>query len=414
MKTEMNFFVRKILRFSLGEFISNDFLVELAEFTKLKLSTSNSPDCSESYIFQFLKVSKYVLLHISFRRGEQRSEVATSLPYYTKDAVLDKADVEILTNMKMGIFDAVKVYITFFSLALFFPKFKDVRAQMVGAITMAAIYYKCLTRNVLRKVHFYRYAFVPEVAILVYLLAEDQSIEVHFYESGSFVNQGVIIKTNVLHHTNPFSSGYAKHFSNLYVAKKFCSERSEEDIVRKFEENPEIRNTIGIFSSGMYCREAFDKYNEHIISAGEVRENEMLAALKEYAIKNPDIEFTIYPHYARGVETYEGAQAQYSDFSALSNVSISKPGFDLSQNHNGIGLGVTVISYVFWDRLFRGCKTVLFDPHHNDHFVENTSLHNIRLKKDDHNISEKITHFHSLPKIDYIKLLFEADERLYS
>ena len=384
--------------------ISSQFTQELVKFISIKIDTANRPSYFDSYAFQFARVLKYIFKQTSILKPFRQNEVSLSLPYYVKDALENKANVQSITDIKINLFNGIEILFLFLFLSISDLNVKK-RAHVIGVLSIAVIYYKCIVRSDIEIVHFHRYAFVPEIAAFMYLISEDSLIESHFHESGSFLNNNLVVKTNVLHHNNEISSKYAERNKDRFLADDYRFELSINDMYKFFQSDAKKHETIGIYSSGNYCRTAFNPFNKAIVSQGVIREQNMFAQILDYAKQRETIEFIIFPHYSRGIETYEGALDHYSDILKLENVTLAQENVRSSNHHENIDLGITVISYVFWDRLFSGQKTILIDPHHIDNFVNDTSLANVTLHRENGSFNEDVDRFFCINNEEYFRLL---------
>lgn len=381
----------------------------LCEFICRKIDSSRIVVRKDSYVLQLARVLKYLFAQSGNSKSGIRQEMHLSLPYHVRDVAQMPSKVESISNIKINLVDLFKIVGLYFLLILFVDrKLKGYRAYVIGVITVAMTYYKAVKRSGADTVHFHGYAFVPDAAVLVHILANDTAIESHYHEYVSFIEDSLHIETNFLHSTNEISSQYAQKFGGQFHANAYAYEVSLADLTLAFNNKPKPNRRIGVYSSGFYCRADHCLYEDEVINEGVIRESKMLAHLYKYAVKRPDIEFVIFPHYSRGVETHEKAVVHYSEILKLNNVSLAGPGVESKVEHANIGLGLTTISNVFWDRLFKGYKTILINPFMTERFIENTSLVNVSVFTDKDSFDEQVDRFLEMNGDDYIKLLAQT------
>jgi len=318
-------------------------------------------------------------------------------------------EVGSISTLKIGFVDVLRMVVLYFLLVLFLDRrLGGNRAYIIGVITVAMTYYKAVQKSGAGIVHFHGYAYIQDAAVFVHILASDKKIMSHYHEYANFIDDSIHIVTNCLHNTNELSSGYAKMFSDHFHADEYVYERSFDYLVAVFGEKPESKRRIGVYSTGFYCRTDHGMFEDELINEGIIREREMLTLLYNYAVKRPDIEFIIFPHYTRGVEPYEKAVVHYRDILRLTNVSLSEAHKESADEHANIALGVTTISNVFWDRLFMGFKTILINPFLIEKFVNNTGVKNVSVATDRVSFDEQVDRFLEMSGVEYIRLLAQT------
>lgn len=385
------------------------YIETLCEFILGKVVSSKIVIRRNSYVLQLARVMKYLYAQFGNSSSNVRQQIHLSLPYHVRDVSKMPSEVEPISNLKINLVDLFRIIGLYFLLALFVDrKLRGYRAYVIGVIAVAMTYYKAVQKSGVGTVHFHGYAYVPDAAVLVHILANDKAIMSHYHEYVSFVDDSVHIVTNCLHNTNELSSRYAKMFGGHYHADEYVYERSFDDLIAAFGDKPESKHRIGIYSSGFYCRADHGLFEDEIINEGVIREKEMLSLLYNYAAKRPDIEFVIFPHYARGVEPYEKAVAHYRDILGLNNVSLAGAHVESGDEHDNIELGLTTISNVFWDRLFKGHKTVLINPFVIETFIENTGLKNVAIATDRDIFDKRVDEFLEMSGVEYIRLLAQT------
>lgn len=394
------------IRFVTCGWVNFHYLDVLCEFILRKINSSPMIVRRDSYVLQLVRVLKYLFVQFGSPKNGICQKIHLSLPYHVRDVSQMPIEVESISNIKINLVDFFKILGLYFLLILFVDrKLKGYRAYVIGVITVAMTYYKAVKRSGADTVHFHGYAYVPDAAALVHILANDKTIKSHYHEYVSFVDDSVHVVTNCLHSTNEISSRYAEMFGDLFHADEYVYEISLANLIAAFNDKPESKRRVGIYSGGFYCRVDHGLFEDEIINEGVIRENKMLSLLYDYAVNRPDIEFVIFPHYARGVEPYKKAVVHYRDVLKLHNVSLAGAHVESKDEHANIELGLTTISNVFWDRLFKGFKTVLINPFMMERFIENTSLGNVSVFTDKDSFDEQIDRFLEMKGTDYVQLI---------
>lgn len=396
------------IRFVTDSWVGFRYIDILCEFILRKIDSSRIVVRRDSYVLQLVRVLKYLFVQSGNSNSGIRQKIHLSLPYHVRDVSQMPSEVESISGLKITLLDMLKMVMLYLLLVLFVDrKLRGYRAYVIGVITVAMTYYKAIKRSGAGTVHFHGYAYVPDAAVLVHILANDKTIRSHYHEYVSFVDDSVHIVTNCLHSTNELSSRYAEMFGDRFHADEYVYEVSLSDLITAFAFNdkPKPKRRIGVYSSGFYCRADHGLFEDEIINEGAVRESKMLSLLYDYAVRRPDIEFVIFPHYARGVEPYEKAVVHYRDVLKLHNVSLAGAHVESKDDHANIELGLTTISNVFWDRLFKGFKTVLINPFMMERFIDNTSLGNVSVFTDKDSFDEQIDRFLEMRGADYVQLI---------
>lgn len=392
-----------------SDWVDFRYIETLCEFILEKIVSSKIVIRRDNYFLQFARVTKYLFAQLDTSNRANRQQIHLSLPYHVRDVAKMPREVESVSTLKIGIADIFKMVVLYLLLVLFAErKSKCHRAYVLGVITVAMTYYKGVQKSGADTVHFHGYAFVPDVAAFVHILANDKTLSSHFHEYMSFVDDSVHIVTNCLHSTNELSGRYAKHFYAHYHADEYVYERSFDDLIAIFGDKPASKRRVGVYSSGFYCRADHGFFEDEIINAGVIREREMLSQVYDYAIKRPDIEFIIFPHYTRDVEPFEKAVVHYRDILRLNNVSLADANKESMDEHANIELGLTTISNVFWDRLFMGFKTILINPIFIETFVNNTGVKNVSVATDRVSFDEQVDRFLEMSGVEYIRLLAQT------
>lgn len=378
----------------------------LCEFVCRKIESSKIVVRKDSYFLQFARVLKYLIAHSGNSNNDTRQKVHLSLPYHVRDVAKMPKEVESITILKISPVDWLKTIGLYLLLLLYADrKLRCNRAYVIGVISVAIVYYKAVKRSGANKVHFHGYAYVPDAAVLVHILANDNAIESHYHEYVSFIDDSVHIETNYLHSTNEISSKYAQKFGDQFHADEYVYDVNLADLITAFNNKPKSNRRIGVYSSGFYCRADHGLFEDEVINEGVIREKMMFSYLYDYAAKRSNVEFVIYPHYTRGVESHEKAVVHYSELLKLNNVSLAGPGVESKDEHAKVELGLTTISNVFWDRLFRGFKTVLINPFMMERFIDSTTLVKVSVFTDKVSFDEQIDRFLEMNGADYIQLL---------
>src|SRR3972149_1241140 len=367
----------KIVSILFHKHITWDGLVYIDTSLQKKINKSYISYKDKGFLYEFLRFLKRLVTPLRSRIIKYNTPIHVSLPSFKKEVIQLPVETVSIGTLGLNFFDAILLLFRALIIALFVRfKFSSNRAAIFNALSVGLIYYTCIKRTRATIVHFYLYAFIPDVAVLLYLLSKDDNIIIHYHEGANFIYDTSYITCDVLHHTTSISSAYAKINRDQFVAKEYVYNVSGSDIIAKAKGNPKRRDganhKIGIYSTGYYARtkHGFARYD--YIQEGIRRESEMFAMVKKYAETRPDIKFIIYIHLARGVETYKEALSHYKDLLRSPNIALQGKNSSSMDDHLNISLGMTVNSNVFWDRLLLGCKTILVNPFGIDDFIDKT------------------------------------------
>jgi hypothetical protein len=372
----------------------NYFRGDLQNFIEKKIAKSNMPIKYDSFVLCFLRVAKHMIKKVTLKGEGKHSEINVTMPYYKKDVFDLKGDVYSLNEFKINLYAYIMLHLFYIYVYLVIGA-KTNRAFISSVIAIAYGNYISLKQLDPKEIHFHGYAYVIDFAALIHIVTNSDSITAHHHEYVSFLDDDIVIVSNHLYFTNEVSYSYALENKRLYFADKYHYEISISDITGQSRQKSDNKLKIGIYSAGHYSRITHNYYSNHVILQGEIEERKMLEGMHEYAFNHPEIDFIIFPHYRRGVESENSAVKYYQEFLALDNMSLHKPIGNGGSPIEEIDLGVTVVSSIFWDRLFNGQKTVIVNPTPIiAKFVNNSAIKALSIQSDlklfDEYISNKL------------------------
>jgi len=266
---------------------------------------------------------------------------------------------------------------------LFLPK--KISSLSFSAIFVGYIYHERLNKIKDVDIHFFNYSYVYDVAALIFLLKKNKQKVIHFHEFVNFIDASNSIKTNFLYLNNQIAKEYAKKNITVYEADKYLC----NNFFPYPNKGKEIKS-IGFYSEGFYARDFSFVKKETILRARKI-EDKLHKFLYAYAKENQDLNFIIFPHYHRGVESKAMAIDKYKDILKLKNVELNPDTKHSSETFYEIDLGIVIRSNIFWDRLFEGYKTVMISPFFHTKILEEEFLQRHILNIDDKNFTTSIS-----------------------
>jgi len=331
---------------------------------------------------------------VDIKRRGKHSIISVTMPYYKKDIFDIEGDIHSIDEIKINLYTYIMLQLFYIYVYLVIGA-KTNRAFISSVIAIAYGNYFSLKQLNPKEIHFHGYAYVIDFAALIHIVTKSDSITAHHHEYVSFLDDDIIIVSNHLYFTNEISYLYALANKRLYCADKYHYKISISDISGQSRQKSGKRLKIGIYTAGHYSRLTHNFYSNPVLLQGEIEERNMLARMHEYAFNHPEIDVIIFPHYRRGIETEYSAIKYYEAFLATDNMSLHKPIGNGVSPREEIDLGITVVSSIFWDRLFNGQKTVIVNPTPIIvKFVNNSSIKDLSIRSDfelfDEYISNKL------------------------
>ncbi len=372
----------------------NYFRGDLQDFIEKKIAISNTKIKYDSFVLCFLRVAKNMMKKVTLKGGGKHSVINVTMPYHKKDVFDLNGDIYSLDEIKINLYTYIMLHLFYIYIYLVIGV-KTNKAFVSSVIAIAYGNYISLKQLDPKEIHFHGYAYVIDFAALIHIVTKSDNITAHHHEYVSFLDDDIVIVSNHLYFTNEISYLYALENKRLYCADKYHYEISIGDISGQSRQKLGKKLQIGIYSAGIYSRITHGFYSNHVILQCEIEERKMLVRMNEYASNHPEINVIIFPHYRRGVESEDSAVKYYQEDLALDNMSLHKPINNGVSPTAEIDLGVTVVSSIFWDRLFNGQKTVIVNPTPIIvKFVNNSSIKALSIRSDfelfDEYISNKL------------------------
>jgi len=374
--------------------LMNYFQGDLQEFIEKKIAKSNLAIKYDSFLLCFLRISKNLMKKVSFRRGEKNSVINVTMPYHKKDILELNADIYSLDEIKINLSTYIILHLFYIYLYLVI-NVKTNKAFISSVIAIAYGNYISFKQLEPKEIHFHGYAYVFDFAALIHMVTKLDNITAHHHEYVSFLDNDILIVSNHLYYTNEISYLYALENKQLYCADKYHYEISMSNISGQSRKKLGKKLQIGIYSAGIYSRIKHGFYSDYVILQGEIEERKMLIRMNEYASNHPEIDVIIFPHYRRGIESEDSAIKYYQEELSLGNMSLHKPINNGISPIEEIDLGVTVVSSIFWDRLFEGQKTLIVNPTSViEKFADKSAIKGLSIRSDselfDEFISDKL------------------------
>jgi len=394
----------KIISLAFHQELKWEEVIFIISFLQKKIDKGYLLNQHEGYTKQIARVLRNIFTLLFSCKMKTNSELHISMPYFTKDVSIMPDEVISIREVGLNWMDLIQTIGRYILILIIIPTLPiKNRSMILGSISMGMVYYTCIKRRKPKSVHFHGYSYVLDVPALVYLLKLDDKIEAHFHEYVSFVDDCNYIICDTLHNLNEISSSYAQINHELYSANSYRFDISYKDLLERAAERDKDKKTkIGVYSSAFYCRTKHGYINSKWLADGIKYEAGLFELVKDAAIKNPSLEFIIYIHTAREIESHDVALEHYYELLKLPNIYLMEMGANSSDEHLEINLGLTVISNVFWDRLLLGCKTVLVNPFACPDFIEQTGLKDVSILTNSDVCYENLLSFYEMSNQKFI------------
>jgi hypothetical protein len=322
----------------------------------------------KGFIKQYFRFMKYCYFSVVTKKINKSGSLNLSLPYFTKDLAKMPEDTISTRGLGISLYECFLLLIRSIVLLLIMPFLHiNNKSNIYGSLMIALLYYISIRSSKLSRVNFYYYSFVPEVVPFLFFIKNNPDIKCHYYEYMSFIDETNDILCDVLHHPNEMSSQFSQNNNDIFVASEYRYKLSKRHFLSLAKEADKKKKSlkainIGIYTSGWYLRNSHGYLSSELVKSGVQSERNMFELLVRFADLRPDINFIIYIHIARGVESYDEATNYYKDILKTPNIKLMDSSCKSSDDFDKVNLGVTVQSNIFWDRLNIGLKTILIDP----------------------------------------------------
>ena len=297
----MNLSFNKICDNILNQFseklIDLDYIKILSLFLHKKIVSTSINVKSNNWLIQLIRIFKFLYIHLGAKSEMKFELLHLSLPYYIHDVSNIPSFTRKLSEMKINILDCIKILIIYLFLMIS-KRNNEIENEtyLNSCICIAIIFYYGIKRANVKTLHFHSYSFVPDVAALIHILSSDIAIECHYHDYIGFICDADSIVTNCLHNTNEITSSFAKKHPKIYSSERYLFNTSLKNIQANFYRQKKRLNTLGVYSSGFYCRLNHGYYKNELVKEGIKKENQMFSMVYKFASMYPSFEIIIFIH----------------------------------------------------------------------------------------------------------------------
>lgn len=131
----------------------------------------------------------------------------------------------------------------------------------------------------------------------------------------------------------------------------------------KDQPTPHLPNHIGIYTQGYWLRTKIGKSGRGQGDQWDTQERELIDVMLIYLAAHTDVQLTIYPHPLE--RRYVQQTGDYA-FHTLQNhpqVHVDFSGANSMYTFNQVGLGITIMSSVGFERVYMGFRTLFYVPY---------------------------------------------------
>ena len=363
---------------------------EILRFIRRKREVCRLSSMGGNFLYEFLRCLKYTPLEFGAHKVCVTDDFNVSIPYFGSEGKQLGVDIAFysLQELKLPFFTSL---VNFFRLAVFAAYSvlldRNVRPYNLSSVFIGYIWSRRIAEQNQKTVNFYGYSSFLGVNALAYFLTLDSKLTLIFHENASFIDEEHSIHSNVIVYNNEIARNIAFAHPSSFVADKFEFKTSLSQL--KDGMAPRVSaKTLGYYSEGYYAR-GFSYYSKEIICKGRAIERELLGFLLEFAKENREIELVIFPHYHRGVESFDRVCLFYKDLLQLSNVRLNSPTLSSSESFCEIDLGIVIRSNIYWDRLVNGYHTLLISPFFELDYEKHSDIFSPVLDVKDPNFAQK-------------------------
>jgi hypothetical protein len=123
----------------------------------------------------------------------------------------------------------------------------------------------------------------------------------------------------------------------------------------------DLPSVIGVYTQGFWLRKAIGVFDEDSGGARLVIERTFLDVMARFAVEHPDVRLRVFPHPMERRHHAETGEHGFEKLGDLANVDLVFDGGATSGlTFDQVGLGVTTLSTVGFDRLYMGFRTLFF------------------------------------------------------
>lgn len=388
-----------VIRLIFEKSLSNEEWKRLLHFGLLKARNSEIQVAKRSMLFSFAKMIKYVLLSAPVYRHQRKKhpaeKVSVSFDAFTTDTGSYENAISINTLKVTPLKVLLLLTKAFLFLLLFVLNRRRYPPQILASFFVAYVFFTQIKYSKAKDIHLFGYSYTLEMNFLAAFIKNNSEMICHFHETQNYLDSAAFIESDVLYLPSEISYEYVKNHVHEFPARRYeyrvsNSELSakRENVLSQYARRRKKKITIGIYGEGYYARSAnFVKLET--IQTGRRIEAKLLEFLEQYISQNPDKDFVVYPHYAHGVETSEGAAAFYYELIKYNNCRLNPASVSSLESIDQVDVGIVIRSNIFWDRAYRGLYTLLIDPFWRSEFISETPLRKLVLSLESPTFSDE-------------------------
>lgn len=126
---------------------------------------------------------------------------------------------------------------------------------------------------------------------------------------------------------------------------------------------PHLPNHIGIYTQGYWLRTKLGKTGRVQGDQWDTQERELLEVMLSYLATYPDIQLTIYPHPMERRHVHQTGDYAFYFLQNHPQIHIDFSGANSMYTFNQVGLGITIMSSVGFERVYLGFRTLFYVPY---------------------------------------------------
>lgn len=166
---------------------------------------------------------------------------------------------------------------------------------------------------------------------------------------------------------NPYQQDEFRAFQNFGNCKKaelWPTENFHKLInFYKNREIPNLPNLIGLYTQGYWVRTKIGKTAIESGSYWDKQERELVKIMKLYVETHPDLELIIYPHPIERRHFQKTGHYLFTNLQNHQQIKVDFSGESSTYTFHQIGLGITTMSTIGFERIFLGFRTLFYIPY---------------------------------------------------
>lgn len=259
-----------------------------------------------------------------------------------------------------------------------------------------------------------------EIYLFRIYLFETNFLAARLRERGIYVN--LIASTTPLTHynrfligdslklCNPYQQDEYPHFQRNYTCRHF-ELWSPEDIVAlagyyRDKEKPNLSNVIGVYTQGFWLRIQLGIYEENAGKEIAAWEDSLLQIALQMLERHHDLQVIIYPHPLERRHPQKTQQHFGRLLTSHARLRIDFSNQNSTLTFDQVGLGLTTMSTIGFDRLYLGFRTLFFVPPSIFLVNEIPSAYNALFCASPHELAEKIQAVRPMSHAEFMQQTF--------